>query len=107
MPLIIGGDGINVYRPVYRDGAPISTVAERRAALQGFAAGAFRISDLADAAIATIPEDVDLQIQAGGETLSAPTGSSRTRPGRRSRSPTEPGSWSSATRAGPMSRCRC
>ena len=51
MPLLIGGTGINVYRPVYRDGAPIATVAERRAALLGFAAGGFRVNDLAAAAI--------------------------------------------------------
>ena len=29
--------GINVYQPVYRDGAPTATVAQRRAALLGFA----------------------------------------------------------------------
>ena len=31
MKLLIGGIGINVYRPVYRDGAPTATVAQRRA----------------------------------------------------------------------------
>ena len=54
--LLIGGIGINVYRPVYRDGAPIATVAQRRAALIGFAAGAFRVDDLAAAAVSTVPE---------------------------------------------------
>jgi len=61
--LLIGGIGINVYRPVYRDGAPTSTVAERRAALTGFAAGAFRVGDLARAAIATVPNAVDVQLR--------------------------------------------
>src|SRR5262249_32293194 len=42
-----GSLGINVYRPVYRDGAPIATLAECRAALIGFAAGTFRLRDLA------------------------------------------------------------
>ncbi|MFI5027450.1 MAG: diguanylate cyclase domain-containing protein [Solirubrobacterales bacterium] len=72
MPLLIGGMGINVYRPVYRDGAPTATVAERRAALLGFAAGAFRVRDLANAAIATIPNDVAVQIHDGGTTLLGP-----------------------------------
>jgi diguanylate cyclase (GGDEF)-like protein len=72
MPLLIGGDGINVYRPVYRDGAPIATVAERRRALIGFAAGAFRIDDLAAAAVAAIPEDVDVQLRAGRHTIVGP-----------------------------------
>jgi diguanylate cyclase (GGDEF)-like protein len=65
MPLIIGGTGINVYRPVYRDGAPTATRAERRKALLGFAAGAFRVDDLAAAAIAAIPEGVDVQLRSG------------------------------------------
>jgi len=43
MRLPVGGTGINVFRPVYRDGTPIRTVAERRAALIGFAGGAFQV----------------------------------------------------------------
>jgi diguanylate cyclase (GGDEF)-like protein len=74
MPLIIGGEGINVYRPVYRDGAPIATVAERRAALLGFAAGAFRVDDLAAAAVAAIPEDVEVQLRSGKTTVVGPRG---------------------------------
>jgi diguanylate cyclase (GGDEF)-like protein len=61
--LLIGGVGINVYRPVYRDGAPIATVAQRRAALIGFAGGAFRVADLARAAISTVPSKVDVQLR--------------------------------------------
>jgi diguanylate cyclase (GGDEF)-like protein len=61
--LLIGGTGINIYRPVYRDGAPTSTVAQRRAALIGFAAGAFRVGDLARAAISTVPNAVDVQLR--------------------------------------------
>jgi diguanylate cyclase (GGDEF)-like protein len=61
--LLIGGTGINVYRPVFRDGAPTSTVAERRAALTGYAAGAFRVDDLAAAAVATVPAAVDVQLR--------------------------------------------
>jgi diguanylate cyclase (GGDEF)-like protein len=61
--LLIGGVGINVYRPVYRDGAPTETRAQRRAALIGFAAGAFRVNDLAAAAISTVPDSVDVQLR--------------------------------------------
>ncbi|HEV7483074.1 MAG TPA: diguanylate cyclase [Solirubrobacterales bacterium] len=67
--LLIGGIGINVYRPVYRDGAPIATVAQRRAALIGFAAGAFRVSDLATAAISTVPKAVAVQLRINRDTV--------------------------------------
>ncbi len=61
--LLLGGVGINVYRPVYRDGAPTATMAQRRAALIGFAAGAFRIDDLAQAAVSTVADAVDVQLR--------------------------------------------
>jgi diguanylate cyclase (GGDEF)-like protein len=61
--LLIGGIGINVYRPVYRDGAPTATVAQRRAALIGFAGGAFRVGDLAQAAVSTVASNVDVQLR--------------------------------------------
>ena len=57
--LPLGGTGINVFRPVYRDGAPTATVAERRAALLGFAIGGFQVSDLAAAATTALPDEVD------------------------------------------------
>jgi diguanylate cyclase (GGDEF)-like protein len=66
--LLLGGLGINVYWPVYRDGAPTATQPQRRAALIGFAAGAFRIHDLAAAAISAVPESVDVQLQVNGKT---------------------------------------
>jgi diguanylate cyclase (GGDEF)-like protein len=69
MPLPLGGIGINVYRPVYRDGAPTDTVAERRAAVIGFAAGAFRVSALADAATSALPSEVDVQLREGRRTV--------------------------------------
>jgi diguanylate cyclase (GGDEF)-like protein len=74
MPLLIGAPGINVYRPIYRDGAPTSTVAERRAALLGFAGGAFLVKDLAAAAISTLPEDVDVQLRSGDDVVVGPEG---------------------------------
>ena len=73
MPLILGGAGINVYRPVYRDGAPVATVAERRAALLGFSAGAFRVKDLAAAAIAAVPSSDAVQIRSDGHSVIGPS----------------------------------
>ncbi len=67
--LLIGGSGINVFRAVYRDGAPVQTVAQRRRALAGFAAGSFRIEDLVATADETVSPGVRLQLQAGGETV--------------------------------------
>jgi diguanylate cyclase (GGDEF)-like protein len=66
--LLLGGVGINVYRPVYRDGAPTATVAQRRAALIGYAAGAFRVRDLAATAISAVPDAVDVQLRVDGKT---------------------------------------
>jgi diguanylate cyclase (GGDEF)-like protein len=70
--LSVGGTGINVFRPVFRDGAPTRTVAERRAALIGFAAGSFRVPDLAAAASAALPERVDAAFVERGKTVSGP-----------------------------------
>ncbi len=67
--LPLGGTGINVFRPVYRDRAPIATVAQRRAALVGFATGAFRVSDLAAAATTALPDEVDVQLDERGRTV--------------------------------------
>jgi diguanylate cyclase (GGDEF)-like protein len=74
MPLLLGGHGINVYRPVYRDGRPTATVAEREAALLGFAAGAFRVHDLAAAAISALPEAADVQLRSGKTIVVGPGG---------------------------------
>lgn len=67
--LLLGGTGINVYRPVYRDGAPTATVRQRRAALTGFAVGAFRVGDLAAAAVSNVAGDVDVQLRVNRETV--------------------------------------
>jgi diguanylate cyclase (GGDEF)-like protein len=72
MPLLIGGTGFNVYRPVYRDGAPTATVAERRAGLLGFAAGGFRTRDLAAAATSAVSGATDVQLRVGGRAVTGP-----------------------------------
>lgn len=69
MRLPVGGTGINVFRPVYRDDAPTRTVAQRRAALIGFAGGAFELTDLAGAAKAALPSDVDASLVERGRPV--------------------------------------
>ena len=43
--------GFLVFEPIYRKGAPIGTVAERRAALRGFGLGVLRLGNIVTAAI--------------------------------------------------------
>jgi diguanylate cyclase (GGDEF)-like protein len=71
--LPLGGTGINVFRPVYRDEAPTSTVAQRRLALVGFALGAFRIADLATAATTALPDEVDVELVERGRSVVGPS----------------------------------
>lgn len=73
MRLPVGGTGINVFRPVFRDGAPTRTVAQRRAALVGFAGGGFRVEDLSGAAVETLPDDVDISLVEGDRVVSGPS----------------------------------
>jgi diguanylate cyclase (GGDEF)-like protein len=61
--LLIGGTGINVFWPVYRDGAPVATTPERQRALTGFIAGSFRVQDVAAAALTVLPADVEAQLR--------------------------------------------
>jgi diguanylate cyclase (GGDEF)-like protein len=67
--LPLGGSGINVFRPVYRDGAPTATRAQRRAALIGFATGSFHLGDLSAAVTNTLPAEVDAQLVEHGRTV--------------------------------------
>ncbi|HET8814367.1 MAG TPA: diguanylate cyclase [Solirubrobacterales bacterium] len=66
VPLLIGGTGVNVFRAIYRDGAPRTTRAERWRALTGFIAGSFRVGDVAAAALTALPEDVEVQLRVDG-----------------------------------------
>jgi diguanylate cyclase (GGDEF)-like protein len=72
MRLPVGGTGINVFRPVYRDGAPLRTVAERRAALLGFAGGAFLVPDLTAAAHTALPSHVEAALIENGHRVAGP-----------------------------------
>lgn len=69
MRLSVGGTGINVFWPVYRDGAPTRTVAQRRAALIGFAGGAFELADLAATAEEALPQDADVTLTERGKAV--------------------------------------
>ncbi len=72
--LLVGGQGINVFRAVYRDGAPIATPAERRRALIGWAGGSFLLKDLAAAAVTSLPNDVTTQLDVANQTVIGPEG---------------------------------
>jgi diguanylate cyclase (GGDEF)-like protein len=72
--LLIGGRGVNVFRPVYRDGVPLATVAQRRAALVGFAAGSFKVGDLAAAAAGAVSEANAVQLRFGRQAVAGPKG---------------------------------
>jgi diguanylate cyclase (GGDEF)-like protein len=74
IPLLLGGTGINVYKAIYRDGAPTATAAERQRALIGFAAGSFLLKDLAGSAITTLPNDVVAQLDVAHHTVVGPQG---------------------------------
>jgi diguanylate cyclase (GGDEF)-like protein len=71
--LPLGGTGINVFRPIYRDGAPTSTRAQRRAALIGFATGSFHVADLSAAVTNTLPDEVKAQLIENGRTVMGPS----------------------------------
>src|ERR1700761_513746 len=74
IPLLVGGEGINVYRAIYRDGAPIETQAERRRALIGWAGGSFLVKDLAAAAVTSLPDNVTTQLDVANKTVIGPHG---------------------------------
>ncbi|HEX8754372.1 MAG TPA: diguanylate cyclase, partial [Solirubrobacterales bacterium] len=67
--LLIGGLGVNVYRPVYRDGAPTATRAERRRALIGFAASAYQVSRLAGAAAQALPDSATYRLRLAKDSV--------------------------------------
>jgi diguanylate cyclase (GGDEF)-like protein len=71
--LPLGGTGINVFRPIYRDEAPTTTRAQRRAALIGFATGSFHVGDLSAAVTNTLPDEVEAQLVENGRTVMGPS----------------------------------
>jgi diguanylate cyclase (GGDEF)-like protein len=69
MRLPLGGIGINVFQPVYADGAPTTTPAQRRDALIGFATGGFHVPVLAAAATAALPDGAEAALLERGEPV--------------------------------------
>lgn len=67
--LALGGPGVNIFQAVYRDGAPLGTVAQRRAALIGFVVGSVRAEDLLATATASLPNEVETQLRVDGEAI--------------------------------------
>jgi diguanylate cyclase (GGDEF)-like protein len=72
--LLIGGSGINVFRPIYEDGASVKTPAERRRALKGFIAGSFRVHDVAATALGVLPKGAKMQLLVDGGRAFGPGG---------------------------------
>jgi PAS domain S-box-containing protein len=66
-----GGTAIVLFEPVYRRAEPIPTVAERRAAFLGVAAGAYRLTSLVGSVLEGLPEGTRLEIRDDGEPIYA------------------------------------
>jgi signal transduction histidine kinase len=65
--------GFAVYLPVYREGKPQGTVAERRRALEGFVVGFFRRDGLLDDVFGgTFEPDIDFEVYDGEDVTSSP-----------------------------------
>lgn len=63
---------IVVYQPVYRDGAPTATVAQRRRAFTELAVGVVSLPSLAAGLEFTLPESMTAQLLEGGEPVVGP-----------------------------------
>jgi diguanylate cyclase (GGDEF)-like protein len=61
--------GVALVSAIYRTGAPLGTVAERRAALRGFTGGAWRYDRLAAPILRLLPAGARLEVADAGETV--------------------------------------
>jgi PAS domain S-box-containing protein len=66
--------GVIVFQPVFARGRPLRTVAERRAALVGFATGGFQTDRLGAQVLAQMPAGTRLQIFDGPTQVFGPAG---------------------------------
>jgi signal transduction histidine kinase len=65
--------GFLVYLPVYREGEPLGTVAERRRALRGYVVGSFVIDELLGGVFrGAFDPQIDFEVYDGGDTGSSP-----------------------------------
>ena len=73
-PLLHGNGGSQAmyfYKPVYRKGAPVETIRQRRENFRGFVLGIFRISDIVEDSLESFPpEDIHVRLF----DMSAPEG---------------------------------
>lgn len=69
-----GSRGLLVFLPIYRKGAAIDTVEQRRAALTQVAAAAFEARTLGDGVLATAPPGTQLQLLYGEQVVYGPRG---------------------------------
>lgn len=63
--------GFLMYLPVYREGASLASVEQRRAALLGFVYSPFRMHDLMRGSLGTLGNDIDLDIFDGRQMNAA------------------------------------
>jgi CHASE1-domain containing sensor protein/GAF domain-containing protein len=63
--------GFLMYLPIYRQDAPLTTVAERRQALVGFVFSPFRVNDLMQGILGAGLEDIDFEMFDGKELSEA------------------------------------
>ena len=66
--------GFLIFRAIYRNGAPHETPQDRRESLMGYVLGVFRVGDLVEASVKTLPEEIfNIQLvdegSAAGERL--------------------------------------
>jgi signal transduction histidine kinase len=65
--------GFVVYLPVYEEGEPLGTVAERRRALRGFVVGSFAIDELFRGVFrGAFDPQIDFEVYDGGDPASSP-----------------------------------
>jgi signal transduction histidine kinase len=65
--------GFVVYLPVYQEGEPLGTVAERRGALRGFVVGSFAIDELFSGVFrGAFDPQIDFEVYDGGDPASSP-----------------------------------
>ena len=65
--------GFLVYLPVYREGEPLGSVAERRSALEGFVVGSFVIDELLGGVFrGAFDPQIDFEVYDGGDAASSP-----------------------------------
>jgi signal transduction histidine kinase len=65
--------GFVVYLPVYEEGEPLGTVAERRRALRGFVVGSFAIDELFSGIFrGAFDPQIDFEVYDGGDPASSP-----------------------------------